>query len=133
MFKTGLSDFHKLVVTVLKSTFPKSSPNVIKYRSYKNFSNDLLRDAFNSLLSMENMTLKFTSLTSFAKIFIETLNKHAPIKKKYICANHANFVTKSLRKAIMLRSRPWNIFLKEKSLESKKAYNKQPKICVSMV
>ena len=33
----------------------------------------------------------------------------------------------------MLRSRLWNIFLKEKSLESKKAYNKQRNICVSMV
>ena len=33
----------------------------------------------------------------------------------------------------MLRSRLWNIFLKEKSLMSKKAYNKQRNICVSMV
>ena len=33
----------------------------------------------------------------------------------------------------MLRSRLWNIFLKEKYLESKKAYNKQRNICVKMV
>ena len=133
VFETGLSDFHKLVVTVLKSTFPKSPPKVITYRSYKSFSNDLFRDDLNSLLSKENMTLDFTSLASFTKIFIDTLNKHAPIKKKYIRANHANFVTKALRKAIMLRSKLWNIFLKEKSLESKKAYNKQHKICVKIV
>lgn len=44
-----------------------------------------------------------------------------------------NFDTKSLRKAIMLRSRVWNFFLKEKSLKSKKAYNKQRNICVSIV
>ena len=79
------------------------------------------------------MTLEFTSLTSFTKIFIEVLNKHAPIKKKYIRANHAKFVTKSLRKTTMLRSRLRNIFLKDKSLEPKKAYNKQRNICVSMV
>ena len=109
MFETGLSDFHKLVVTVLKPTFPTSPSNIITYRNYKNFSNDLLRDYFNSLLSKENMSLEFTSLTSFTKIFIETLNKDAPIKKKYIRANHANFVTKSLQKAIMLGSRLWNI------------------------
>ena len=133
VFETGLSDFHKLVVTVLKSTFPKSPPKVITYRSYKSFSNDLFRDDLNSLLSKENMTLDFTSLASFTKIFIDTLNKHAPIKKKYIRANHANFVTKALRKAIMLRSRLRNIFLKEKSLESKKAYNKLRNICVKMV
>ena len=33
----------------------------------------------------------------------------------------------------MLRSRLWNIFIKEKSIGSKKAYNKQRNICVSMV
>ena len=61
------------------------------------------------------MTLEFTSLTNFTKTFIETLNKHAPIKKKYIRANHANFVTKMVQKAIMVRSGFRNIFLKEKS------------------
>ena len=67
------------------------------------------------MLSKENMTLEFTSLTNFTKILTETLNKHARIKKKYIRVNHTNFVTKSVRKAIMLRSRFRNIFLKEKS------------------
>ena len=56
------------------------------------------------------MTHEFTSLTNFTKIFIETLNKNASIKKKCIHANHVNFVTKILRKAIMLRSRLRNIF-----------------------
>ena len=73
------------------------------------------------------------SLTSFTKIFIETLNKYAPIKNKYVRPNHANFVTKELRKSIMLRSRLRNIFLKEKSLEAKKAHSKQRNICISVV
>ena len=133
MFETGLSDFYKLLVTVLKSNFPKSLPNIVTYRSYKNFSNNLLLDNFNSLPSKKNMTLEFTSLTSFKKIFIEPLNKHAPMKKKYIRANHANVVIKSLRKALMQRSRLRNIFLKKKSLESKKADSKQRNVCVSMV
>ena len=132
VFETGLSDFHKLLVTVLKGTFPKSPFKIIIYRSYKNFSNNLFRDDLNSLLSRENMTPEFTSLASLTKIFRDTLNKHAPIKKKYICANHANFVIKGLRKAIMLRSRLRTIFSKEKSLESKKAYDKQRNICVKM-
>ena len=42
------------------------------------------------------MTLEFTSLARSKKIFIETRNTHVPIKK-YIIANHANFVTKGLR------------------------------------
>ena len=34
---TGLSDFHKMVVTVMKTTFPKAKAKVIYYRDYKNF------------------------------------------------------------------------------------------------
>ena len=109
VFETGSSDFHKLVVTVFKSTFRKSPQKIITYRNYKNFLNDLLRDDLNSLLRKENMTLEFTSLTSFTEIF-ETLNKHALIKEKYIRANQANFATKALRKAIMLRTKLLNIF-----------------------
>ena len=30
---TGLSDFHKMTVTVLKTTFPKAKPRVITYRT----------------------------------------------------------------------------------------------------
>ena len=104
LFETELSDFHKLLMVVLKSTFPKSTPQKITCRSYKLFKR-LLRDDLNYLLSKENMTLEFTSLTNFTKIFIETLNKHALKKKKYIHVNHANFVTKGLGKTIMLRSR----------------------------
>ena len=50
------------------------------------------------------MNLTIASLTRFPKIFTETLNKHASIKKEYVQANQANFATKNLQKAIMLRS-----------------------------
>ena len=129
MFETGLSDFHKLVVTVLKSTFPKSPSKIITYRSYKDFSNDLLENNFkNYLLSKQNMTLEFTSLTRFTRIFIETRNKHAPIKKNIIAETTQILLCKAYG-AIILRSRLRYSFLKEKYLKSKKAYNKQRNIC----
>ena len=34
---TGLSDFHKIVVTVMKISFPKGRPNQITFRDYKTF------------------------------------------------------------------------------------------------
>ena len=34
---TGLSDFHRLIYTMLKIKYEKLSPNIIKYRDYKNF------------------------------------------------------------------------------------------------
>ena len=35
---TGLSDFHMLVVTVLKTCFSKKKPRELEYRDYKNFN-----------------------------------------------------------------------------------------------
>ena len=37
--ESGLSDFHKMTVTVLKTCFKKCKPQIISYRDYKHFSN----------------------------------------------------------------------------------------------
>ena len=38
--ETSLSDFHKLMLTVLKIQYKKQKPLVVTYRDYKNFSNE---------------------------------------------------------------------------------------------
>ena len=38
--ETGISDFHKMTVTVLKTYFQKQSPTIIRYRNYKKFDNE---------------------------------------------------------------------------------------------
>ena len=40
VIETGLSDFHKMVLTVMKTSYRKHSPKIIKYRDYRYFSND---------------------------------------------------------------------------------------------
>ena len=40
--ETGLSDFHLMVLTVMRKFFKKLKPRVINYRSYKHFSNEVL-------------------------------------------------------------------------------------------
>ena len=112
--ETGLLDFHKLVVTVLKLYFPKR------------FQNDL----FKSELDYELSKLEFEH---FLNIFIEILNKHAPVKKKYLRANQGEFMSKELNKAIMTRSRLRNKYLKEKSADSKIAYDKQRNYYVNLL
>ena len=47
--ETGLSDFHKMVVTVMKTSYRKSQPKIIHYRNYKNFSNDIFRDSLQKI------------------------------------------------------------------------------------
>ena len=41
LIETGLSDFHKLTLTVLKTHFPGLKPNIVNYRDYKSFVRDL--------------------------------------------------------------------------------------------
>jgi len=42
--ETGLSDFHKMTVTVLKTIFKKLPPKSVSYRDYNHFSHQIFRD-----------------------------------------------------------------------------------------
>lgn len=35
MIETGLSDFHKMVVTILKTTYQRTGPMIVNYRDFK--------------------------------------------------------------------------------------------------
>ena len=48
--ETGLSDFHKMVGTVMKTSHRKSQPKIIDYRNYKNFSNYIFKESLQKLL-----------------------------------------------------------------------------------
>ena len=62
-----------------------------------------------------------------------TLNKHAPMKTKYLRANNSPFMNKELTKVIMVRSRLKNKSLKLKTTEAREAYRKQRNFCVSLL
>ena len=70
---------------------------------------------------------------AFKRTIVETLDKHAPLKKKYLSTNQSNFVTKELNKVIMNRSRSRNQFLKNRSVKSRMKYDKQRNICVALL
>ena len=42
--ETGLSDHHKMIITVMKVKFKKKEPKTINLRCYKNFNDHLFRD-----------------------------------------------------------------------------------------
>ena len=54
-FETGLSDFHKKTLTVLKSSFAKQKPRVLNYCNYKFFNNTLFRDQILNELRNSNL------------------------------------------------------------------------------
>ena len=54
-----------------------------------------------------------SSFIELKTTFMELLNKVAPLKTKYLRANYSKFMTKELSKAIILRTKLRNKFLKK--------------------
>ena len=59
----------------------------------------------------------------------QVLNIHAPLKIELLRANHAPYISKTLRKAIMRRSYLEKIYLKKRTDHCLKAYKKQKNYC----
>ena len=90
MFLNRDSDFHKLTTTVLKQYFPKLKPKIVNYRDYRKLRNDEFRAKLdNGILKhvINNMEYHY-----FLNIFMESLNKHAPMKQKYLRVNQGRFM-----------------------------------------
>ena len=110
VIETGLSDHHKMTITVLKTSFPKQTPNIIRYRDYKNFS--LIQFRNEVFANLNNMNEKDTNYDRFESIFVELINQHAPMKIKYVRSNNDPFMNILLLKAVMTRNRLRNRFFK---------------------
>ena len=131
--ETGLSDFHRMTVTVMKATFKKFEPRIIHYRDYKNFQNDQYRDELTPKLS--NIVSKNNNirLNEFLSICMDTLDQYAPCKQKYTGGNYLLFMNKTISKEIMKRTRFRNQFLKNRTDENKSRYTKQRSYCVLLL
>ena len=123
IFFTCLSDFHKLVLSVFKTTFTKSKTKEIIYRDSRKFNEQYFKNDLCTELSSKSIK----SYGSFKNIFLNTLNKHAPIKKKMLRTNHPPYITKALRKGILKRSYLENLYFK--TPESMEKYKKQKSFC----
>lgn len=127
---TGISDYHQLVYTVLKSTYTKLPPKKIEYRSFRNFvKKDFLNDLSEGLF-INNIDLG--DYNTFESNFSSVLNKHAPLKCKVVRGNEKPHMSKELKKAIMKRSQLWNKFQKSKCISDHHAYKVQRNIVTKL-
>ena len=124
-FCTGLSDHHRMVVTVLKASFKKNPPKTIFYRDYRKFDKNSFKSELKNLMS--NKSVK--SYKPFEEIFLTVLQKHAPMKSKQLRSNNAPYMTKTFRKAIMKRSELKTKYYKYKTTENCKKFKKQKNFC----
>ena len=82
----------------MKMSFKKHSLTERHYRDYKYFDRTKFKNNLNKKLSEG-----ISNYESLETTFIEVLNKHASLRKKFLRANHAPYITKTLRKSIMRR------------------------------
>ena len=62
--ETGLPDFHKMIVTVMKAYFQKQKPKVITYRDYKNFQKMIIDNK--SLMNCYSLVMQMKYLLMFS-------------------------------------------------------------------
>ena len=111
--ETDISDHHKMIMTIFRSTFAKGKPKTFYYRCYKKFN----LEQFQMELKEKLDEISNNSFDIFLAEFKTCLDKFVPLKEKKIS------MTKSLRKAMMLRSKLKKKFNNNKSEENSKKYN----------
>ena len=98
VIETGSSDFLKMSLSIMKVFCKKERPNIIRYHNYRNFNNEcFVNDVQSSILReySQNETLEYEL---FKRKVDYVLEKHAPIKKRYVRANQAPFIDKTINK-----------------------------------
>ena len=125
---TGLSDFHKMLVTVLKTKFEKRKAKEIIYRDYKKFDDNHFKRDLRTTHAKGCRDYR-----EFEEIFLNILQKHAPLKKKLIRENQVPYMTKILRKATMRRSQLETKYHKTKTSDDQKTYKKQRILSVDYI
>ena len=126
VFETGISDDHKLVTIVMKAKFTKASFKYVHYRNYKNLNEQDFKLGLRGKLKVGAVDATYET---FHNVYLNVLNKHAPIKPKVIRGNQAPYITKAYRKTVMKRSELKTKYLKNSTFENFSKFRKQKKFC----
>ena len=91
--------FHKMIVTVCKTSFQKFKPKEILHKNNKSFDINISK----SVLRLKIQFIK--SCKSFEQVFFEVLNEHAPLKEKVSssksCTIHDKVITQNHHKVVL--------------------------------
>ena len=74
--KTGLSNFLKMVVTVLKTTYQKTGPKIVNHRDYKNFTEQTFKqDLRAELQSMQAEDLDYNNFQDCFEKYLTNMHR----------------------------------------------------------
>ena len=70
-------------LTILKIFYKKQRTNIVTYRKYHSFGNELFMDDVEKSISQEYCQNEFLEFETFKREVDCILEKHAPLKKRY--------------------------------------------------
>ena len=125
---------HSLVYTILRSSAPRTRSRQIVTRVYKTFKrdeflNDLQSIPFSVIDIFDDVNDK---LFVFESLYMDVVNKHAPLKRVHLRGNQVPFMTKQWRQEIRYRNRLWKKYLKERTDENYCKYKAQRNVCTRL-
>ena len=117
----------------MKSTVPRLKPKQMKYRSYKKFVPEkFIKDVKQAKFECDDHDPD-KSYDYLTKTFRDLIEKHAPIKTKFLRGNNAPFMYPEMKKGIYTRTkRLKNRLNKHPSMENEIAFKKQRNRCVAL-
>jgi len=101
-FNCGLGDVHNMISIQIKGNVPTNKKELKIYRNFKkfdqeNFISDLKDTDFDNVLEHDDVNKMYSE---FEQVFMKAVNKHASLKTRKPCPQHAPFISKELRKAV---------------------------------
>ena len=79
--ETGLSDYHKLIVTFFKTFFSRLRPKILSDGNYKNFDESkFLNDLNKTIITFDNENPNQNS-NVLSNRFLEVISIHAPLNE----------------------------------------------------
>ena len=84
---------------------------------------------------LESALSRFSQISfgTFKSTVDNLLQKHAPIKKRYVRKNQASFMNSKIHKEVIRRTRLRNAFIDSNTDSDRIAYNKQNNYCISLI
>ena len=129
-----LSDFHNFICVTTKLQSPKTAPNVIQYRSMKNFDKEhYVSDLYSLSDAMPCNVLDVNLCTrTLCEHLTNVIESHAPIKTKTIRNRGVPYMNSELRKLQYQRNMARNAKNKHPSRDNHEKYRKLRNKCVKM-
>ena len=102
-FSSGLSDVHNVIACQLKFEIPENKSKWCNYRSFKHFDANVFNNDLQNKLNLSVLDDKEnvnSAYQMFSNAFLETANKHAPLKKKKVLPKPLPYMNKNLKQEI---------------------------------